>query len=171
MSRLSPAVATSAPNAQHFDRPPLGAGHQSPSPSFMKGGGGEYPSEQGRPVQLNYAVMEKERARHALMQMHEHLSRQFPEVCPMDLDATPVQPESRGVPTAVGKSEHVDAGVAAMNEAAATGKAVPFATGVALPPATKAAAPVAAVFKAPAEDEFVDDAVYKGFKKMRKKLG
>ena len=47
-------------------------------------------------MQLDYAVMEKERARHALMQMHEHLSRQFPEVCPMDLDAPPVQPESRG---------------------------------------------------------------------------
>ena len=30
-------------------------------------------------MQLNYAVMEKERARHALsMAMHEHLSRQFP---------------------------------------------------------------------------------------------
>ena len=39
--------------------------------------------------------MEKERARHALMQMHEHLCRQFPEVCPMDLDAPAVQPETR----------------------------------------------------------------------------
>ena len=72
---------------------PLAAGHQSPSPSHMKGGG-EYPSVQGAPTQLNYAVMEKEKARQALMQMHEHLSRQFPEACPIDLDATPVQPET-----------------------------------------------------------------------------
>ena len=49
-------------------------------------------------MQLDYAVMEKERARHALMQMHEHLSRQFPEACPMDLDAPPVQPETRRSP-------------------------------------------------------------------------
>ena len=64
-----------------------------------------YPDGTGRPQQLNYAVMEKEKARQALMQMHEHLSRQFPEVCPMSLDATPMQPESRGVPAAVGKSD------------------------------------------------------------------
>src|SRR6185312_8435999 len=32
----SPQVATSAPDAHSFDRPPLSAGHQSPSPSFMK---------------------------------------------------------------------------------------------------------------------------------------
>ena len=99
----SPQVATSAPNAHSFDRPPLSAGHQSPSPSFMKASF-EYPAEQGRPMRLDYAVMEKERARHALMQMHEHLSRQFPEACPMSLDATPMQPESRPVPAAVGKS-------------------------------------------------------------------
>ena len=49
----------------------------------MKGGlGSTRPSRDG-PTQLNYAVMEKEKARHALMQMHEHLSRQFPEACPM----------------------------------------------------------------------------------------
>ena len=44
----SPAVATSAPNAHSFDRPPLAAGHQSPSPSHMKGGLGEYPVHAGR---------------------------------------------------------------------------------------------------------------------------
>ena len=162
----SPQVATTAPDAHGFDRPPLSAGHQSPSPSHMKASF-EYPDGTGRPQQLNYAVMEKERARHALMQMHEHLSRQFPEACPMDLDAPRVQPESRGVPpiAGIGKAEHVEAGVAALKEAAATGNAVPFATGtgVALPPA----------FKAPAEDlgTFADAEVYKGFKKMRKKLG
>ena len=92
--------------------------------------------------------MEKERARHALMQMHEHLSRQFPEACPMDLDAPVAQPESRGVPPTAGIGKSIDPE----------------------PPAA-APAPVAAVFKAPAEDEFMDEAVYKGFKKMRKKLG
>ena len=142
----SPQVATSAPNAMHFDRPPLSAGHQSPSPTFMKASF-EYPSEPGQPTRLNYAVMEKERARHALMAMHEHLSRQFPEACPMDLTATPMQPESRPLPPTAG-----------------IGKSI-------TPEPAPAAPPVAAVLKAPAEDDFVDDAVYKGFKKMRKKLG
>ena len=161
----SPPVATTAPNAHSFDRPPLAAGHQSPSPSFMKGGA-EYPAQQGRPTQLNYAVMEKEKARQALMQMHEHLSRQFPEVCPMSLDAPPEQPESRGVPptAGIGKSGlpsrlDPDTGeVYKPQELAEAAKAVP---------------PVAAVFKAPAGDEeqFMDADVYKGFKRMRKKLG
>jgi hypothetical protein len=150
----SPQVAATAPNAHSFDRPPLESGHQSPSPSFMKASF-EYPTEQGRPVQLNYAVMEKERARHALMQMHEHLSRQFPEVCPMTLDAPAVQPESRGVPA-----------VAGIGKSGSEGESPAQVTKSAAP-----SAPVAAVFKAPAEGDLVDDAVYKGFKKMRKKLG
>ena len=120
-------------------------------------------------MQLNYAVMEKERARQALMQMHEHLSRQFPEACPMNLN-TP--PESRPVPQAVGVGKSAgDEAAEGMRHAAATGTAFRGDKVTVLPPATKSAAPVAAVFKAPAEDEFMDDAVYKGFKKMRKKLG
>ena len=159
----SPQVATSAPNAHSFDRPPLSSGQQSPSPSFMKASF-EYPHEQGRPVQLDYAVMEKERARHALMQMHEHLSRQFPEVCPMSLDAPPVQPERHAVPAPVGKSSFAAGGVI---PAAAAGDAVPalLDNGYVVPSS------VAAVLKAPAEGDLVDDAVYKGFKKARKKLG
>ena len=149
----SPAVATSAPDAHSFDRPPLSAGHQSPSPSFMKASF-EYPEQTGQPMRLDYAVMEKERSRHALMQMHEHLSRQFPEVCPMSLDAPPVQPESRGVPPTAGIGKGGGGG----------------GTETALV-VTAAAPPVAVVLKAPAEDDLVDDAVYKGFKKARKKLG
>ena len=162
----SPQVATSAPDAHSFDRPPLSAGHQTPSPSFMKASF-EYPHETGRPVQLDYAVTEKERARHALMQMHEHLSRQFPEVCPMSLDAPPVQPERHPVPAAVGKSAGDEAEVL-KSEAPALGAHLTNVTVT----ATKSAAPsLAAILKAPAEGDLVDDAVYKGFKKMRKKLG
>ena len=85
------------------------------------------------------------------MQMHEHLSRQFPEACPIDLDRPVAQPESRGVPPTAG-----------------IGKSVTPEPAPATPPA-----PVAAVFKAPAgdEDQFMDADIYKGFKKMRKKLG
>ncbi len=167
----SPQVATTAPDAHSFDRPPLEAGHQSPSPSFMKASF-EYPHETGRPVRLDYAVMEKERARHALMQMHEHLSRQFPEVCPMDLDAPVVQPESRGVPptAGIGKSAG-DEAAEGMRHVMATGTAYTGEKVTVLPPATKSTAPVAAVLKAPADGDLVDDAVYKGFKKQRKKLG
>ena len=145
----SPQVAASAPNAHSFDRPPLASGHQSPSPSHMKANF-EYPGEQGRPMRLDYAVMEKERARHALMQMHEHLSRQFPEACPMSLDAPPVQPESRPLPPTAGIGKSVTP-----------------------EPAPEVVAPVAASFKADPEDlgTFADAEIYKGFKKMRKKLG
>ena len=144
----SPQVATTAPNAHSFDRPPLASGHQSPSPSHMKGGNGEYPSMQGIPTQLNYAQMEKDKGRMALVQMHDHLSRQFPEVCPMDKPGSRplrgVQPENHPVPAIAGIGKSID-------------------------PAP--AAPAPAVTKAPAEDQFMDEAVYKGFKKMRKKLG
>jgi hypothetical protein len=146
----SPAVATTAPNAHSFDRPPLAAGHQSPSPSHMKASF-EYPAETGRPMKLDYAVMEKERARQALMQMHEHLSRQFPEACPMSLDAPVAQPESRGVPATAGVGKSAEPGP------------VP-------------AAPAAVIAKSTASvaddlGEFADAEVYKSFKKMRKKLG
>ena len=103
----SPQVATSAPNAHSFDRPPLESGHQSPSPSFMKASF-EYPSEQGVPTQLNYAAMQKEQARQALVRMHHHLARQFPEACPITLDATPVQPENHPVPVPAGIGKAAD---------------------------------------------------------------
>src|SRR5262249_24521320 len=108
-----------------FDRPPLAAGHQSPSPSHMKASF-EYPAEQGVPARLNYATLDKERARQALVRVHEHLSRQFPEACPMALDG-PQQPESRPVPptAGIGKGdkpaalllEQVKAGVISVDEA------------------------------------------------------
>jgi hypothetical protein len=161
----SPAVATTAPNAHSFDRPPLEAGHQSPSPSHMKATF-EYPAETGRPMRLDYAVMEKEKARQALMQMHEHLSRQFPEACPMSLDAPAAQPESRGVPATVGVGKSADAGHDCVGTAQALRTASPI-------PAVGVPVLVAASFKADAHDaaEFADAEVYKSFKKMRKKLG
>ena len=146
----SPQVATTAPNAHSFDRPPLSAGHQSPSPSHMKASF-EYPDGTGRPQQLNYATMEKDRARQALMQVHEHLSRQFPEACPISLDG-PQQPEGHPVPPTAGIGKAIDPEPV---------------------PAPEQAAPVAAALKADPEDAgmFADADVYKGFKKMRKKLG
>jgi len=145
----SPQVATGAPNAQHFDRPPLSAGEQSPSPSHMKASW-EYPSEQGAPVQLTYAQMQKEHQRQALTRMHTHLSRQFPEICPISMEASPAaQPEHHPVPPIAGISKGAG-------------------------PEPAPAAPVAASFKAEPEDGadlFADADVYKGFKKMRKKLG
>ena len=87
MTGRTPArqVATSAPNA-HALRPAAALrGAPVAVPVAHEGRRANTPAEQGAPTQLNYAVMEKERARHALMQMHEHLSRQFPEVCPMTL--------------------------------------------------------------------------------------
>ena len=103
----SPQVATSAPDAHSFDRPPLSAGQETPSPSFMKASF-EYPAEQGVPTQLPYAAMQKEQQRQALVRMHHHLSRQFPEMCPITLDATPVQQENHPVPAAAGIGKAID---------------------------------------------------------------
>jgi len=155
----SPQVATSAPNAHSFDRPPLSAGHQSPSPSHMKASF-EYPDGTGQPQRLNYAMMEKDRARQALMQVHEHLSRQFPEACPMSLDG-PQQPESRPVPptAGIGKGGSADDADLAVTPGRVVSKTV--------------SDPPVAAFKAEPEDAdmFADADVYKGFKKMRRKLG
>ena len=69
---------------------------RSPSPSHMKGSGGEYPGQQGVPVQLSYAHMEKDQARMALVRAHDQLSRQFPEVCPLDTpDSRPLRGQQR----------------------------------------------------------------------------
>jgi hypothetical protein len=98
----SPQVASGTPNAHHFDRPPLGSGQQSPSPSFMKGGF-EYPEQQGVPVRLTYASMERDKARRALVMMHDHLQHQFPQGCPMiEQDAYRVENPRPEVPPTVG---------------------------------------------------------------------
>lgn len=114
----TPAVATSAPNAHDFARPPLSAGHQTPSPSFMKASF-EYPAEQGVPVRLTYAVMEKERARQAILDMHEHISHMFPQSCPIACERDPhVQPASRPVPPidGISKTETADQDVMVKTE-------------------------------------------------------
>lgn len=144
----SAQVATSPASVGSFDRPPLTAGHQSPSPSFMKGGM-EYPSVTGVPQRLDYAHIEKEKARIALSMMHDHLAHSFPLACPMiEQDAYRVDNSTTPPPT-VGVSR------------------------AAVPDIAKAEAPVIAlpeaVFKAPGEE--VDETLYKAFKKMRKKLG
>lgn len=142
----SPQVASSAPNARNFDRPPLSAGHQSPSPSHMKGGM-EYPSEQGVPTKLNYAALEKENARRALSMMHDHLNHMFPSSCPMlDQDAYR-QPEARDVPT--------PAGVGKADE----NPGVTKDTGAGVPTAAKS------------DVDVLDEIITKGRKKMLKKLG
>lgn len=103
----SAMIPDTAPNATSFGRPPLSAGHQSPSPSFMKASW-EYPSEQGAPTRLDYARLEKEKARQALSSMHDHLAHMFPTMCPL-LDQDPYrveQPAPQVPPTAgIGKSE------------------------------------------------------------------
>lgn len=101
----SAPVATGAPNAHSFDRPPLGSGHQTPSPSHMKTSF-EYPDQQGVPTQIRYAEIEKEKARRALSTMHDHLNHMFPSSCPM-LDKDPYVVDdgrSMALPVGIGKS-------------------------------------------------------------------
>jgi hypothetical protein len=83
----SAKVPDTSPNAHSFGRPPLGSGHQSPSPSHMKADM-EYPTANGVPTQIRYAEVEKEKARRALSMLHDHLNHMFPSSCPMlDHDA------------------------------------------------------------------------------------
>lgn len=141
----SPSVASGPVHAQSFDRPPLSSGHQSPSPSFMKGGDGQYPLVQGAPTVITYAFEEKMKARRALSAMHDHLAHVFPQSCPM-LDQDPYRVEQRpAVPPVAGIGKDAE------------------------PAAVKTVTPDA-VFKAPVGDE-VDDMIFKAFKKARKKLG
>ena len=104
----SARVADSAPNAHSFSRPPLGSGHQSPSPSHMKATW-EYPEQQGVPTQIRYAEVEKEKARRALSTLHDHLNHMFPSSCPM-LDQDPYRVEdghTLNLPVGVGKAAEV----------------------------------------------------------------
>jgi hypothetical protein len=89
-----------------FDKPPLSAGHQSPSPSFMKNSW-EYPKTPGL-QHLPYAYLEKEKARRALAMMHDHLSHAFPLACPMLAQDAYRQEAPNAIPTAVGKSGDVE---------------------------------------------------------------
>ena len=149
--RSAPQVATSAPNAQDFDRPPLSSAHASPSPSFMKGGGAEYPSERGVPQRVAYEQMERDKARRSLSMLHDHLNHMFPSACPMIEQDAYRQPESRPVPAGIGKADGVE---------------VRLEKGEVI-------VPDAALKATPDEDGgyFADADVYKGYKKMRKKLG
>ncbi len=105
----SPDVATSAPHAGSFNRPPLGSGHQSPSPSFMKSGYGDnYPDQQGVPVNLTYMHIEKDKARRALAMLHDHLQHQFPQGCPVIEQDAYAQPAARPVPAVEGIGKAVD---------------------------------------------------------------
>jgi hypothetical protein len=107
----SSAMVASSPvmGAGSFDRPPLTSGHQTPSPSFMKGGF-EYPKSPGVPTSIPYAYLEKEKARRALSMMHDHLAHAFPLACPMlAQDAYRVEMTPAVTPVVgVGKSEEVN---------------------------------------------------------------
>ncbi len=98
----SAKVPDTRPNAHSFGRPPLGAGHQSPSPSHMKADF-EYPQQQGVPIAIRYAEVEKEKARRALSMLHDHLNHMFPSSCPMlDQDAYRQEGTGARAPSAVG---------------------------------------------------------------------
>jgi hypothetical protein len=103
----SAQVATSAPHAHDFSRPPLGGAQQSPSPSFMKATQ-PYPEQQGVPTQLNYPQIEREKARRALLQLHDHLQHMFPAACPMvDEDAYRVEQPAPSIGPIAGISKTV----------------------------------------------------------------
>lgn len=102
----APSVASTAPNAHSFNRPPLSSGQQSPSPSFMKADY-PYPERQGVPTRVDYPEIEREKARQALSALHDHINHMFPSSCPM-LDQDPYRVEQPiPAPAAVGlaKSE------------------------------------------------------------------
>ena len=139
----SPSVASGPVSGAHdFDKPPLSAGHQTPSPSFMKNDF-EVPQATGTPVHLTYAHMEKEQALVALARLHTNLMAMVPNVCPMDMN-------SRGV---------------------LTPNPMPSTEGVGKDAEAEVTKNVEGITKAPLESEFSEEYLEKAFKKMRKKLG
>ena len=142
----SPQVATVAPDAHSFDRPPLAGTPRVPVAVLHERPASPTRPQQGAPVQLTYARQVREQQHAALDMMHSHLGAMFPAVCPMDLNAQPAEAKHPVPATAgIGKG----AGLAALplgHADPAQAPQVPVPT-----PLAKSAPPVAASFKAPAE--------------------
>ena len=100
------AVPEGHPDAQDYTRGYLPEGHASQSPA---NGAGHLPvtppSPGGAPQRVYYANTMRDNARQAMTAMHDHISRVFPDVCPMSPEPHDVQKPAPPVPAGVGAPE------------------------------------------------------------------
>lgn len=89
-------------SSQDYTRGYLDAGHAADSPSNGDRGLPEVPSEGGKPGRVFYANSVRDNARQALLAMHDHISRLFPDICLMSPDVDDVQKPAPPVPAGVG---------------------------------------------------------------------
>jgi hypothetical protein len=75
-------AATHTPDPDQFDRGPLTAGHQAPSPS-SSGDNNPVSSVATGAARTYYTRASRDAARNAMQAMHDHIAGTFPDMCPM----------------------------------------------------------------------------------------
>ena len=97
-------VTEGAPMARDFGREYLTAGHAADSPanSTPRLLPPAQNMEAGNPERMHFEGTMADNARQSLSAMHDHLSRRFPDVCPMSPAMGHTQKPAPGVPESVG---------------------------------------------------------------------
>lgn len=97
-------VATDHPVATDFHRGHLTEGHAADSPanSTPRTEPVPAPADAGKPSRVYYQNVMRDNARQAMTAMHDHISRVFPDVCPMSPAMGDTQKPAPPVPDGVG---------------------------------------------------------------------
>jgi hypothetical protein len=98
------AVPGGQPSAADYHRPLITAGHATDSPDndTPRHEPQPAPMTPGKPSRVYYRDTMRDNARQAMTAMHDHISRVFPDVCPMSPEITGAQKPAPQVPEGVG---------------------------------------------------------------------
>ena len=97
-------VPEGQPSAEDYTRGHLTEGHAADSPQNDTPRHEPQPAsmEPGKPDRIYYRGTMRDNARQAMVAMHDHISRVFPDVCPMSPELTGTQKPAPPVPAGVG---------------------------------------------------------------------
>ena len=97
-------VPSGQPSAEQYTRGLITEGHAADSPDNDTPRHEPQPAsmEPGRPERVYYRGTMKDNARQAMTAMHDHISRVFPDVCPMSPELGGTQKPAPAVPEGVG---------------------------------------------------------------------
>ena len=97
-------VPEGQPSAEDYTRSHLTEGHAADSPQNDTPRHEPQPAsmEPGKPDRIYYRGTMRDNARQAMVAMHDHISRVFPDVCPMSPELTGTQKPAPPVPAGVG---------------------------------------------------------------------
>ena len=97
-------VPSGQPSAEQYTRGLITEGHAADSPDNDTPRHEPQPAsmEPGRPERVYYRGTMKDNARQAMTAMHDHISRVFPDVCPMSPELGGTQKPAPQVPVGVG---------------------------------------------------------------------